>query len=213
MLFKSKIYKRTRVICKMKLTLKQLYFLILIVLILFFYNIIFNENPLVIQTNDIKKLKNYDLILTKGQSIRSRIVRFKNDYSHIGILRKKKDSFYVLHSTPDGTNRNGVRFDEINQFIKLSSVYQVTILRLSFVDSSKNIQNIFSSYMQKKYPFDFEFNNKDINKLYCSELVYRIYNEASLLDSLDFNLEEPIYPEDFIKSNKFKIVKLNQTCH
>lgn len=157
---------------------------------------------------DISKLNEHDLILIKGQSIQSKIISLFNlsveDYSHIGILAKENNIVYVLHSTPDGTHMNGIRYDTLSKFLELSYAKDYTILRWqnTFSDFKKEIQDEFDKFKTRKAPFDYDFNNKENNNIYCSELVWLIFYNSGILKYNDLDLSRPIYPKYFLKLNK-----------
>lgn len=161
---------------------------------------------------DKKKLSNYDLILSKGQSVHSRFINLLNcsssSYTHIGIINKEDDQVYVLHSTPDGTKENGIRYDKLQSFFDLSSVSDYTVLRSQYItDSTREKLRIeFDKYRKSQVPFDFDFNNLESNKIYCSELVWLIYTQAEACDKNQFNFKKPIYPKFFLNLNEFSIV-------
>ena len=163
------------------------------------------------------KIEDFDIILSKGQSVQSKLIgllKFSmEDYSHIGIMIKDKDKVYVLHSTPDGTNANGIRYDDLQTFLDLSDVSDYTILRyqnISF-DFRQRLRIEFDKYKTNKAPFDFDFNNYENKKIYCSELVWLIFNNSGLFEINDFNLSKPIYPKYFLKMNKFVAIDLKKT--
>ncbi len=101
----------------------------------------FKNQKIEINGSDITYFKSYDIIVTCGQSFYSRLINIKNfsseNYSHIGILVYENSEFFVLHSSPDGTKANGIRYDEIQKFIDLSDVNKYTVLRLSNLNQDR----------------------------------------------------------------------------
>ena len=154
---------------------------------------------------DQNSIEDFDIILSKGQSAQSKIIRLLNlstkDYSHIGIIYKEKGKVFVLHATPDGTKSNGIRYDDLETFINLSQVCDFIILRgrnLS-LESRNKLWNEYVRYRNFSAPFDFDFDNLENAKIYCSELVWLIYKSAELFETRDFNIEKPIYPSYFLR--------------
>lgn len=166
---------------------------------------------------DTDKIEDFDLILSQGQSVQSKLVGLLNlsmdDYSHIGILIKENNKVFVLHSTPDGTKMNGIRFDDLQTFIDLSDVSGYKVLRYQNISTalSQKLRIEFSRYKSIQAPFDYDFDNFDNKKIYCSELVWLIFKNSGLLESCGFDLKKPIYPKYFLKINKFNTVNLNKT--
>jgi uncharacterized protein YycO len=167
-------------------------------LIFFFFS---KKERVIINDSDINSLKNYDLIITSGQSVHSKLLnlfRFSNqNYSHIGIVLKENNNIYVLHSTPDGTNDNGIRYDDLQSFIDLSFVNYYKILRFDTLTNIQNIQKKIEHYKKSKYPFDYKFDNKNKDEIYCSELIYDIYKEQGL-EINKLNLDVAIHPKLFL---------------
>ena len=176
----------------------------LIVFVLFYYFINKNEK---VEVNDIDvdRIEDFDLIVAKGQSVQSKLISLlkfsTEDYSHIGVLYKEKNRAFVLHATPDGTNKNGIRYDDLQTFIDLSNVSSYIVLRyqdLSF-DLRQNLKIEFLKYKTTQAPFDFEFDNFNHEKIYCSELVWLIFSNAGLLERSGLDLKTIIYPKYFLE--------------
>lgn len=162
---------------------------------------------------DINKIDDFDIILSKGQSVQSKLIgllKFSiEDYSHIGIMIKKNDSVFVLHSTPDGTDDNGIRYDNLQTFIDLSDVRDYTVLRYQSISSvfRQRLMVEFERYKNSQAPFDFDFNNFDHRKIYCSELICTIFKNSGLSTLQEFDLTKPIYPKYFLKMKG--LIKIN----
>lgn len=170
------------------------------------------QDKIIIKKDDLKILHNYDLILTCGQSAQSHLVCLANlsgrTYTHIGMLVGHADS--VLHATPDGTETNGIRIDALQDFIDLSDVDLYKIIRLkSLIDTALLVKHV-AHYKELERPFDYDFNNKDASKLYCTELVYNIYHQSHLINT-KVELNSPIYPRKFSEMNEFKTILIRSS--
>jgi len=194
---------------------KIISFLFIILVLIYFTG---KKEKVVASEVDMAKIEDFDIILSKGQSLQSKLLNLvklsMNDYSHVGILIKENEKVFVLHSTPDGTKTNGIRYDDIQTFVNLSNVSDYTVLRyqdISF-DCRQKLRNEFSKYKTIQVPFDFDFNNFENGKIYCSELVWLIFKNARLFESSDFNLQKPIYPKYFLTMNRFFTVNVKKTC-
>jgi uncharacterized protein YycO len=156
-----------------------------------------------------QKLVDFDLILSKGQSFQSKLVGLFNfslmGYTHIGIIHQEENEIFVLHSTPDGTKENAIRYDSLNTFLNLSSASDITVLRLKSISDCdrNNLEREFAKYKSIMAPFDYDFDNLECKKIYCSELVYLIYSNAKLLMIDEFELSKPIHPSEFLKLSSF----------
>ena len=201
---------------KMKLRKLSKIIVLCIIVIALFYFISKKEN-LVANEIDIAKIEDFDIILSKGQSVQSKLISFlklsTEDYSHIGILIKENTKVFVLHSTPDGTQLNGIRFDDFQTFINLSSVSDLIVLRdknISF-EFRQKLRSEFDRFKTIQAPFDYDFNNIENTKIYCSELVWLIFKNARLFETSDFTLDKPIYPVYFLKVKKLDRVNCMKT--
>jgi uncharacterized protein YycO len=197
---------------KLRVQIKVIGFFLIVFALYFFI-----RKKEIISMNEIdkNKIEDFDIILSKGQSVQSKLISLLKlttvDYSHIGILIKENDNdnVFVLHSTPDGAETNGIRYDDLQTFIDLSDVSDFTVLRYQDISSEFNqkLRKEFSRYKTIQAPFDFDFDNFENKKIYCSELVWLIYEKAGLFKAKEFNLTKPIYPKYFLKMNK--LMKVN----
>lgn len=167
------------------------------------------SEKIVVNTADLKQLHNFDVILTCGQSVQSKLLYLANFsskmYTHIGIISCDANAVYVLHATPDGTKENGIRYDAFQDFIDLSDVRSYRILRLHSLADTALLAKKYSFYKKQNRPFDYDFDNADTSKLYCSELVYYIFSHSNLLKT-KIDMEKPIYPQKFLEMYEFYTV-------
>jgi len=185
-------------------------FIILIVFAGFIVFLFYKNDKIIVTPADTNRVKSFDLIVSSGQSVQSRLLKLldisQNSYSHIGIIIKRNNKAFVLHATPDGTPDNAIRFDDLQTFINLSDVNFYTILRprKPLTDTTSLYRQI-NHYRLTHIPFDYNFDNFDKTKIYCSELVYDIYSKSRLIHS-ELNLNKPLAPKIFIQLKDFKIV-------
>lgn len=172
----------------------------------------FKNQKIEINGRDISFFNSYDVIITCGQSFYSRLINIKNfsseNYSHIGILLYENGKFFVLHSSPDGTKENGIRYDEIQKFLDLSDVSKYTVLRLSNLNQKEKdiLSEEISILRHLNIPFDYDFNNRDQSQIYCSELVWIIYRKVSPFFLTGFEIDKPFHPYKFLEQDSFQIV-------
>lgn len=184
-------------------------FLIFVFAILLFL-LLFKKERIIIIDKDIEQIEHLDIILTSGQSVQSKMLNLINfsfeSYSHIGIICKKKNSVFVLHSTTDGTKENGIRFDDLQSFLDLSNVNYYKILRNDSISKSiLSLNKSIERYKTNEIPFDYDFDNQNKDRIYCSELVYDIFSSNGIL-STKLDLDKPIHPKTFTKLNELKTV-------
>ncbi|RFS19380.1 YiiX family permuted papain-like enzyme [Chitinophaga silvatica] len=100
-------------------------------------------------------------------------------YSHCGIIFKKQDGWYVYEALQP------VRYTPIRQWIANGKNHHyiikrlknaTTVLSAAIVDKMKAIGE---QYNGKDYDFYFGWSD---DRIYCSELVWKIYHEATGLE-------------------------------
>ena len=193
---------------KIKKTINIFIAAFLVALLFIFFN---QKEKIIVTAKDFEQFNNFDVIVSSGQSVQSKLLNLINfssiTYSHIGIVVKNNNEIYILHSTPDGTKENGIRFDNLQKFIDLSNVNYYKILRSKKTNKKKNLSliNIIVDYRSKNIPFDYNFNNLDKNEIYCSELVYDILTSNELL-MFELDLSRPIHPKTFLKMSDLTTV-------
>lgn len=171
--------------------------------LLAFYLFFYKEAKLEVKAIATERLEPFDIILSKGQSVQSKLISLlnfsTNNYTHVGIIVEENGDFFVLHSTPDGTDTNGIRYDDLQTFIDLSDASDCAILRYTFMpDTSRSkLSDEVERYKSAQKPFDFDFDNLSNKKIYCSELVYLILRNSSLIEKGAFDLSAPIQPKYF----------------
>lgn len=194
---------------KLKNKIKTIIISIIVLVLIFFTH---EKNKIIVSEIDSNKLEEYDLILSKGQSIQSKLISLLNlsleDYSHIGLISKENGKIFILHSTPDGTDNNGIRYDGLQSFIDLSNVSDYKVLRYKSITSNmrQKLKIEFDKYKTSSVPFDYDFNNVDHKKIYCSELVLLIFKNFGVFKMGEYNFENPIYPKYFLKMEEFVLV-------
>jgi len=172
----------------------------------------FNKTErIIVYKIDLEQFKHLDIIVTSGQSAQSKILNLINfsfeSYSHVGIVCKEKKKVFVLHSTTDGTKENGIRYDDLQSFIDLSNVNYYKIVRSeNILKSISSINKSIEEYKTSEIPFDYDFDNNNKEQIYCSELVFDIYNNNGLITS-KLDLNKPIHPKIFTELKELKIIK------
>ncbi|MBN1897487.1 MAG: YiiX family permuted papain-like enzyme [Spirochaetes bacterium] len=137
-----------------------------------------------------------DLIFHTSRSPQSRAIQLAthSKYSHMGIIFKDKNKFFVLEAAAT------VRFTPLDEWINRGENKHFVAKRLKeahrmlnkkSIDKMKTIGKMF---VNKKYDIYFEWSDE---RMYCSELVWKIYKKAlnielGKLEKLnDFDLSHP----------------------
>ena len=161
----------------------------------------------------VAHIESGDLIFRRTQSIEGNIAVFlrSGEYSHVGIISAEDQGIFVIHVVPSFPST--VRKDTLLEFISDSVAF--AIYRVDTSPERKKIATFFAnSWVGNKY-FDIDFDLKDDNKLYCTELVYNAYRKAGL-DLVDGKYDiaklpivgrmEVIFPRTIINSGHVEVI-------
>lgn len=159
-----------------------------IVLLIFAIQILFSSCS---SKNIEKKLKNGDIIFQTSKSQQSKAIQAatKSRYSHMGIIYKNNGKYYVCEAVQP------VKLTPLKEWISRGEKNHYIVKRLKEDLSENSIQKmkkIGEQFLDKDYDLYFEWSD---DKIYCSELVWKIYKRAlnieigNLKKLKDFDLE------------------------
>ena len=129
--------------------------------------------------------KSGDIIVRKGGGALSYAIMntTKEPYSHCGIIVRNHDSLTVIHAIADilsESNEDGVQAISLNNFVRLTTDSMLFVCRPIFEDSlGIKLANEAIIMLNKKLPYDHRYNLSSENKIYCSELIYRAFLNAT----------------------------------
>lgn len=139
--------------------------------------------------NITPSLKDGDIIFQTSQSAQSQAIQLatKSKYSHCGIIYKNDNEYFVFEAIQP------VQKTSLNKWIARGKDghYIVKRLKDTNVLTSENLQKMkkASEMMNgKNYDLYFEWSN---DKIYCSELIWKIYKAAGI------ELSQPEELQDF----------------
>jgi hypothetical protein len=144
-----------------------------------------------------------DIIFQTSKSSQSRAIQLATNskYSHMGIIYETDGQLYVYEAVQP------VKLTKLDEWIKRgeNSHYIVKRLkdseRLLTNEKVKKMRDFGESFEGKKYDLYFEWSD---DKIYCSELVWKIYKEALDIEIGDLQeLSEFDLTSDIVK-NKMK---------
>lgn len=138
-----------------------------------------------------------DIVFQTSTSSQSKAIQLATNskYSHVGIIVNEQNKLYVLEAVQP------VKLTLLNEWINRGKANHFVVKRLENADEilTKNkIQKavkVGKKMIGKNYDSAFEWSNK---KIYCSELVWKIYKEGlniklcDLKKLKDFNLENEV---------------------
>ena len=123
------------------------------------------------------QLKNGDLIFQTSRSSQSKAIQLatKSNYSHMGIILTQNGKQMVYEAV------GPVQFTPISNWIKRGEGGHFVVKRLTNANTILTSQNIAKldsvavSFKGRPYDLLFEWSDE---KLYCSELVWKMYDRA-----------------------------------
>ena len=149
--------------------------------------------------NDSSSYKDGDIIFqtTSGATGKAIQLATHSKYNHCGVLFFENNEWIVYEAVQPVKKTNLKEFNSRGK----GTVKRLTKKVLSIEDITK-LKTQFKNYEHKNY--DEAFNWSD-DQIYCSELVYKLYNNA-----LNIELCKPRKLSDFDLSNPLVKEKLNE---
>jgi hypothetical protein len=128
------------------------------------------------KNNEIE-IKEGDIIFHASKSEQSKPIQLatKSKYSHCGIIYKKGNDFYVYEAV------GPVKLTPIKEWIARGQNNSYVIKRLKDAekiitpDALSKMKKVGNQFKGKPYDSTFEWSD---NQIYCSELVWKIYQRA-----------------------------------
>jgi uncharacterized protein YycO len=129
------------------------------------------------------RLSEGDLAFRRGSGTKSQAVLYADKeglYSHVGIIVKDGSDFMVVHITPGerypGETVDKIKMERLEDFFARDKAKKGAILH--FTDSSEcseKAAQYAKEFFEKEILFDHDYNLDDSTKMYCSEMVWRLY--------------------------------------
>ena len=127
------------------------------------------------------KFQNGDVIFQTSQSRQSKAIQLATNskYSHVGIIYNNSNKLYVFEAVQP------VKITPLESWINRGKNKHYVVKRLinsNDVLDSKTISKMKQAgekYLNKNYDIYFEWTD---DKIYCSELVWKIYKEAANIE-------------------------------
>jgi len=154
------------------------------------WNPIKSKTQVVSEPIKFPQFEHGDIVLKRGKGIVSKkmisALGEEVPYSHLGIYYQKADTAFLIHSLSGGDNQqDGVQAISINDFVGSAKPDAVLFVRRK---ASVEMRNKFAeeafNLAEKKVGFDLDFDMRDSNRIYCTELAYWSFKKAG--DSLEF---------------------------
>ncbi len=163
---------------------------------------------------DEQTLQEGDIVFRLGRGTSSRIVNLadkEKSYSHIGIVVQKDSEWCVIHAVPGEEMETGgletVKCDPISLFFSSDRTVDGVVMRFDSIDKiAKPIVEKAREFYQRKILFDHQYSLSDSSKMYCTELVYRIFKNVGIdlseerRHSFPLINEKIIFPSDIFQN-------------
>lgn len=138
---------------------------------------------------EINLIQDGDVILRHGYGLVSDLITetLAEEVSHCAILVKDSSGINVIHSVSQSlSDYDGVQMQNLKRFINDSKKNSVVVMRYKFSenDDKSLIGKKARSYLDKKIPFDNNFDINDSSQFFCSELLWKVFLDAYGADVL-----------------------------
>jgi uncharacterized protein YycO len=156
-----------------------------------------NDNSAISKKNLEDSIRNGDIIFQTSLSSQSKAIQLATNskYSHVGIIYENNDQFFVYEAVQP------VKLTPLDEWISRGKDGHFVIKRLKDAediltpDVLTKMKKVGEKFNGKNYDIYFEWSDE---KIYCSELVWKIYKEATnieigkLEELADFDLSNDI---------------------
>ena len=149
------------------------------------------------------ELQNGDIIFQTSRSGQSKAIQLatKSKYSHMGIIYRTDGQYYVYEAVQP------VKLTKLNDWIRRGENSHYVVRRLKnsneilTVENIKKMKDLGEKFKGRNYDIYFEWSD---DKIYCSELVWKIYKETLNIEIGELQeLREFDLTNDIVK-NKMK---------
>ena len=121
-----------------------------------------------------EKLKNGDIIFQTSKSAQSKAIQLAtgSKYSHMGIVYQQGEKYFVYEAVQP------VKLTPLKEWIERGESGHYVVKRLKNADkvltesALQKMQKVGEQFSGKSYDIYFEWSD---DKIYCSELVWKIY--------------------------------------
>lgn len=144
--------------------------------------IVKNEAVTRLSQEEIAQIQEGDFILRRGFGFFSDYISKELndsviDVTHAGIITKRNDSLFVIHSlSSDVTDIDGLQIQPLQEFLRYSYPQKIIVTRLKNADSAVGlkISSLAKNYLEKQIPFDHKGNFDNDDELFCTEMIWKI---------------------------------------
>jgi hypothetical protein len=163
-----------------------------------------------------------DLVFRKGAGAKTRAVLYADSlgiYSHTGIVVKDDTDFKIIHITPSerkkGDSVDRIKIESPETFWRNDRAIHGAVYRLKdrtcCLEAVKQAQRL----LEKGVLFDHNYQLDDTLKMYCTELIWYVYQLAgkditsgkrSVLENVPLYSGTYIFPSDIYRNKDFELI-------
>ncbi len=168
----------------------------------------------------LKQFHNGDIMLRRGFGLitESLLDGMEGKYpvTHCGVLYKgEQDTMWQIIQAESNDVAEGVYKEDVRIFIVNSFPKSLAVVRLKAPKPQQEVfMNSILYYLDKKAPFDYDFNDQDTSQLYCTEMIDLSLQKATSKHLLPIRTSEAHFEgpsfDNFFDTTNFHIL-FNQT--
>lgn len=177
---------------------KYIIFIFALLIVGMFY-LSFSKEKYILNYDIINQLQTGDLALIEGDSYKSDIVKMidgQNNYSHIGFIVKDDNNVYIVHMSID---TGFIEWENIEDYIINNKVSNIDFYRLNSYVPKDKIYKLLEDFKVEQVEFDYSFNHKNVDRLYCSELIIVVLSKLGYNIPIERN-KRYIYPSELTRN-------------
>ena len=128
------------------------------------------------------EMRTADLVFRAGTGLYSQMLNMHSGdsliYSHVGLLVDLDSTWYVIHAVPKELDGPGdferVKMEVLDSFLAKSRCRQAEFVHTSLQRTDRVLARALQ-YVRDSTRFDNEFDLEDSTKVYCTELMWRLF--------------------------------------
>ncbi|MBR4853099.1 MAG: hypothetical protein IKU88_00065 [Alistipes sp.] len=143
-----------------------------------------------------------DIVFRLGRTIQSSAIASQGagGYSHIGILIEVDSALQVLHIEPSRQASEKIKTETLPEFFSAEQAVAGCVVRHSGISepSRAAIADYAKYLLNSDISFDHDYLLSDSSRMYCTELVERIYHRVGISLSQEKKIRLPLAKEPVI---------------
>lgn len=143
-----------------------------------------------------------DIVFRLGRTIQSSAIASQGagGYSHIGILIEVDSALQVLHIEPSRQASEKIKTETLPEFFSAEQAVAGCVVRHSGISepSRAAIADYAKYLLNSDISFDHDYLLSDSSRMYCTELVERIYHRVGISLAQEKKIRLPLAKEPVI---------------